>query len=423
MVAPDITPLARPLSQKWLSTLVNLAIVVCICAPLLDKTLTKTVAGILLLSAIPLTLFARYLHLPNAGTARLFAWLSTGLLASIVLNITLLDNILNDDGKTGLYSFYLIPLLLLPWLRLSRLNKQWFSLALALIAIISGTQALLEYSYYQVRAGEILHGQPIPFGNLSLCCALLCLLFIHRHNSSIYNAVLSTAVIMGILASLLSLTRGGWIALPAVLLFIALHRLPSLGPRKLITTTILAIGLSAVTLIATEPGKQVQARFTLAYDEAQSYFSENTSSTSVGVRFALWSIAWQGFQEAPLFGQGIASFYEFKQQAIEGENLNPELARFRHPHNEYLELLFSRGIFGTAVFIIYLGVLLILFRRRLLDADLSLCGQTLILCYLIFSLTESFFSLHVSLFFFVVICTILFYLNDNPDKSSEAPTT
>lgn len=408
-------PVKQRLLQQWLPLTATLWAIACLWLPLLDRSLTKNAAALILISAVPLALLSRHLGKPDAPTARRFAWFSLGLLASVVLNIALLDNILDDGGKTGLYSFYLIPLLLLPLLKLGQLDKQRFSIALALIAITSGILALIEYSYFQTRAGELLHGQPIPFGNLSLCCALLCLLFIHRDNSRRYNALLIAAVILGSVASLLSLTRGGWIAIPVALLFIGLHRLPSLNLRKLVAGAVLGTALGLIALTATEPGRQIQARFTLAYDEAQSYLREGTVGTSVGVRFALWGIAFEGFQEAPLLGQGIASFYDYKQRAIEAVPAAAQLERYRHPHNEYLELLFGRGLIGSAVFLLYLGGVFLLFRR-LRDSDLALCGQTLILSYLIFCLTESFFSLHVALFFFVVICTILFYLHDQSSK-------
>jgi Undecaprenyl-phosphate galactose phosphotransferase WbaP len=72
-------------------------------------------------------------------------------------------------------------------------------------------------------------------------------------------------------------------------------------------------------------------------------------------RLPFWNAAWQGIQERPVLGWGVAGFSDYFQQTW------PERSRARivpaHPHNLFLHAWFERGLFGLAAVLLFIAIL------------------------------------------------------------------
>ncbi len=71
-------------------------------------------------------------------------------------------------------------------------------------------------------------------------------------------------------------------------------------------------------------------------------------------RIGLWLVAWRMFEESPLLGKGLHTFWEFYIGYVRDVALPPgyapELTYVPWPHNLYLEILAERGILGGVAF-------------------------------------------------------------------------
>lgn len=72
-------------------------------------------------------------------------------------------------------------------------------------------------------------------------------------------------------------------------------------------------------------------------------------------RARFWKVTIDAIQESPVFGKGAGS----TEGLIEGT-----IGQIRHPHNDYLRILYDYGYFGLALWIVGLGALIVGLWRR-----------------------------------------------------------
>ncbi|MGA7303484.1 MAG: O-antigen ligase family protein, partial [Rhodothermales bacterium] len=130
------------------------------------------------------------------------------------------------------------------------------------------------------------------------------------------------------------------------------------------------------------------------------------ADTSVGARLEMWRAAWQLFVRHPLLGVGTGGFRHAISRLTSDGEIAPVVARFDHPHNEYLAQLSSRGLVGFGTLVVLFWFMAVDCRRGLrspLDeyAAASACGLVLIAGYGIFGLTETIFTHSLAIAFFV----------------------
>jgi O-antigen ligase len=134
---------------------------------------------------------------------------------------------------------------------------------------------------------------------------------------------------LGTLATVLSFSRGGYLALAAVAVGLALsHRRRAL---------LLAGGLVGAVALYLVPaiGRRVRAEVDL----------NNGANTLVG-RFHLWAAALRMLRDHPIFGAGLSGY-----STAVGPYWNPTHAdRFSYPHNIVLNAWTETGVLGVASF-------------------------------------------------------------------------
>lgn len=333
---------------------------------------------------------------------------STRLLAGLILALGVLWSL--DTGprpgiaSTELLAKYLAALACLGFLMSTppRPSALWAGLAVG--GLGSGVVALVQ----TVGLGlERAHGftNAIQYGNLSLLIgimALAALLVLWPHLTAIQRVWLACGGALGLVGSLLSETRGGWLALlpmAAVLMLVLARR--GLGAR--VWRAALALGVASALAWPFVHG-ELQARLDLASSEVQAYVQRHEAATSIGQRLEHWRLAARMGSERPLFGWGGAYDAE-KRRQVEAGLADPFVLGFGHAHNEILDTFARRGLIGVALLLLYLLLPLWLFWPRAArigagDGDLvaatrlalGLVGILLPLGYLGFGLTQVFFS-------------------------------
>lgn len=263
----------------------------------------------------------------------------------------------------------------------------------------------------------------IQFGGLAILLALMCALVLAacwQHITRTLRAALLVGLMMGVLASLLSLSRGSWLALLLSLpLWIFL-----LSRWRSARLAWVACGLlcSAAVVLGSIKGPAVAERWTELYRESANYLSgaPGSAQTSNGHRLEHWRLALSMGSERPLLGWGLKGYVEEKQRRVTAGLVDPVVLQFGHAHNEWLDLWMKRGLLGLVALTFLYGVPLVLFwpRSRTLVGQaeqppdavvlaLYLCGLALPVLYLGFGLTQVFFahnSGNMSYLFLLALC-------------------
>jgi len=265
------------------------------------------------------------------------------------------------------------------------------------------------------RPGGLIN--PITFGDLALVLALVALAGAIDLRQHARQALLCGAgVLAGLGASLLTGTRGGWIAL-ALAALVLLRHLRMLDSRRV--RVLLAAGAALLASAWLVPAFGVQARFAQGVADARLWYEGGSVWTNVGTRLELWKGALLLIREHPLlgldFGACRARLAEFAQQG----QLDPLVLPLPHLQNDALQAFATGGVVGFLAWAGILAAPLLFFSRRLgagvraPQFAAALAGTMVVLGYLGFGLTEViFWSMKGSLFYALMVFLLMgFCLN------------
>lgn len=282
-------------------------------------------------------------------------------------------------------------------------------------ALLAGLVAM-DQVWWQILLGAEgrAHGtvNPIIFGNMSLLLAALSLAslgyFAQQHRALVVLPLLST--VMGMAASFLSGSRGGWLALPALAVVFLWY-----ARRRMQAWQYLAIGGGLIILCAVvyyAPQSSVRTRIDSASQEFSDYFSKHLVSTSIGARLEMSKAALLVFREHPLLGAGMGGFARETQELIGAGRLDASIAAFNHPHNEYVAALATRGMVGLASLLLLFGIVAKFFYDLTQQAQartrmFGLAGLIVVVCYAHFGITGDTFDRTLPITFFTFLVAVL----------------
>lgn len=265
------------------------------------------------------------------------------------------------------------------------------------------------------RPGGLINA--ITFGDLSLLLGLVALAgAVDLRGKPRQAGLLGIGALAGVVASVMTGTRGGWLALPLAAL-VLLPQLRRLGVRHVGALA----GAGAVLLAAVwfTPGLGMHARFVEGVSEARTWYQGGNVWTNVGTRLELWKGALMLIEERPLLGRDVdAGRARLAEYAREGR-LDPMVLELPHLHNDGLQVLATGGVVGFAFWAAILLAPLAFFLRRL-GSDgrspqfaVALAGVLVVVAYIGFGLTEViFWSMKGSLFYALMVFMLMgFCLN------------
>lgn len=283
--------------------------------------------------------------------------------------------------------------------------------------IAAGILAAMQYAEIGRAEGFT---NAIRFGNIAMLMALVCgsawfFTFFQKKERFLF---LVAAGLAGA-ASILSLSRGGWLmllALPCVVFFIFQDK------RKYATYLVLAMvpALFMVTLLP-----PVKERIVKANTEITGYFADKDQyvTTSLGARLEQWKVAlWMG-AEKPVTGWGDAAIEGGKLDYIQQSHAHPSIMNYNHAHNDFIETWARRGAVGVVILFfvygmpVYLILLAYTANKKITNKDKNLhelnklfliFGCLVYSGYLVFGLSDVFFTFVIShnFYIFTLICTL-----------------
>ena len=330
------------------------------------------------------------------------AAMPTAMLISALLNPAAPRNVPFAYGRLWLFGLALFALLQLRPKQLE--SVQWGCVAGALASVV--------WAYLELRIGRPdkigAFANAIPFGNLSLLMGLFSLISIGWSNRDGWPLILLRVFAggAGLYASYLSQSRGGWIAIP-ILLLIAVATLRHVSWKKRATALLVFFALLVTVCVSSS---MVRTRFGQAMEDIHAYQAGQTN-TSVGIRFQLWKAATLMLTRHPLAGVGRGQF-EPALKAIHAEGLiTQEATAFEHAHNEFLYNGATLGVLGIGALLALYLVPAVYFLRAALCDDRVLrttggMGLTLCVGFVLFGLTEVMLIIAQTVVFYSVMVAV-----------------
>jgi O-antigen ligase len=198
------------------------------------------------------------------------------------------------------------------------------------------------------RAGDT-YINPIEFGDtctqlalISLCGTQVALQHPRRIPCLWF---LITGFTLGVVGSVLSGTRGAWLAGLITLTFLGWWYVGR-HSKRLLALVVLAVGLTAALLAQYAP---VAERLQTMRQEINNYQQQGNAASSVGARMQMWQFASALAQQRPLLGWAQKGYDAERTRQLEQNQLDPLLANFNHPHNDYLDAAAKRGLLGLLI--------------------------------------------------------------------------
>lgn len=334
----------------------------------------------------------------------------TVLAVGVPLSIDLLH-----ENKISLDPY--LALLFLPALSIviyrNRVRADVFFTGVAVAAVLACGLAIYQHFYTGIgRARGFMN--PIPFGDV---CVLFSLTLIVRATGiwktrPAYATFLGFGMICGAYASLLSGSKGGWLALLAGLLIGGWRFLSHFNLRSRSKSVLLISLLFCGSLILPEQSiRRVESGLNGALHWIET---GEISEGSVSARFEMWNWGFLGFQQSPLIGLPKEDLLVLRQKAVDDGLLDPKILQFPDTKdNEFINQAANRGLVGLLISAMTFAIPFLVFRRYSggLDnesKDLSLTGQLLVLSFVEFGLSVSIWG--TSTFRFVYISWIVLLL-------------
>jgi len=264
------------------------------------------------------------------------------------------------------------------------------------------------------------HTNAIQWGNLAMLMAVMLLVqasSIHQRFRWPGKLLAAVAVLAALHASVLSQSRGGWLAL-LLAIPLGLVLLYQIDRRALGRVV---LGLVVLLALVTALNYRVVAeRMHIMEKEVQTYDAKGDASSSVGQRMEHWRFAVDMIKEKPLIGWGFGPYMEEKAARVAAGKYQQSIVEYKFVHNEVLDVLVKRGIVGLIALLVFYALPIWMFwptRERLArHADaavraqvlaLRLSGLSIPVLYIGFGLTQVFFAHNSGIMFylFMVIVT------------------
>lgn len=265
------------------------------------------------------------------------------------------------------------------------------------------------------------YSNAIQWGNIALLMATMlaiqvCIFW--KSLSGLHRCWAIVSILLGVEASLLSASRGGWIALfaviPVLAFFVFRYRRPVF--KKFCAILILA---SVVLMIANT--NMLSDRWKLMQQEVSGYFDASRVNTSLGIRFEQYRSAVEMIKEKPLLGWGMRGYLDEMHNRVDAGRYDPSIREFNFIHHEFIDLWVKTGLVGMfvqAFAYIYIFLLFWPTARRMKalennpflwksEFSVRLCGITLVLMYVMFGQSVQFFVMNSGIIFFVFPVIIL----------------
>jgi len=293
-------------------------------------------------------------------------------------------------------------LLMLPvFFLLRRYIVDWRLVAVGMSIGVFITVSVAHYEVYflGLDRAEGLSNHTIPFSELMVAADLLLwMLMIHAWNKGekILSYFLLLSSIVAFYGSLLSATRGAWLAYMFMILIWLIHTIKnSLSNKKYFLSKPILLRLLFAVIVffavsQTHQYETIKSRTSNTINDINNGNYQGASSS----RLSIFKDVASHIEKYP-FGIGTRNF----------EKIDPNGYPY-NAHNQLLNIWVENGIQGVISFLLLIGFSFRFFWKNLNHSNSTIsvyasCGLMLIVSYIIFSQTQTIFDHHQTLIFFI----------------------
>lgn len=285
-------------------------------------------------------------------------------------------------------------------------------------AVLTAILAASELSTPYARATGFTGG--IQFGNLGLLLGVFALgialfgLEAKKHTSFVVLAFV--AGVAGVFVSIASGSRGGWVALPVVVLvfygaYVKRQNALRLGVFVILGALLLLGAASQIPSIKTRVD-QVQTNLI--------EYKKGNVNTSIGVRLSLWQAELQLIAQRPLTGWNKAQHAVALENMVKQHKVDETSSKLANSHNTFLELWIYTGLFGLLGVLFLFGVAGYGFLIKIRSSNpytkfAAVSGLNLVLSYMIFSQTQIMLGRNNTLVFFLLMLCLFWGMMRHTD--------
>ncbi len=197
----------------------------------------------------------------------------------------------------------------------------------------------LGFAAYGVERGV---GGTIGANNMSLMCLFILPLLIHwifYARSNIFKFIAVILVLVDLLGLVSTVSRGGFLNLLIMIIFLALEH------RKRFTPRYFGILLAAIGVVFILGILAVPQSF---YERQKTLLKGRQADKAISQRAAYLDVGWESFLENPILGTGTDTFKEVWVNSLTALDFSQQP---RGAHNTYMEVLVGSGIVGLLIFL------------------------------------------------------------------------
>jgi len=292
-----------------------------------------------------------------------------------------------------------------------RLEAVWLGASLGALGGL-GIALYQRFILEMPRAEGFQH--PIMFGDVAMLLGLLALVglahALHTRRPRWMLVLYLAASLAGLVTSLLSGTRGGWVGLPVILFALYRYYAPVL-PRRLWLGSL--IGFALMGLMAyTIPATGVADRIHQAMHEVKTFHQDTGAESSVGARLELWRAGAMLVDEAGLLGLSEAQVHDRLRALVDQGTVRAPVLEQAHFHNEIIEHWIRHGLLGLlALLALYILPLRTFMRLATAHAPelkaAAVAGVVSLTAIIDFGLTQKFFGHQIGIMAFGFTVTVL----------------
>ena len=206
----------------------------------------------------------------------------------------------------------------------------------------------------------------VEFAMYLLVLALLSMLQAMRADTPRADRWLhGVAVVVGLYGAVLTQSRGPLLSFAPVYLGLMLWQAlrSQRWKRAFVPFAAVLLGMFAVTATL---HREMVDRLVDVPAQISDYGDSAAGSTgAIGERLEMWRIAWRAFTAHPLAGIGLDQFGAYARAQVATGTASASIAKYVHPHSEYLESMIAGGVPALLVLLLFLSVPAYFFARHL----------------------------------------------------------
>ena len=332
-----------------------------------------------------------------------------------------------QQAPAGYYEMY-IPFLWAPLIFLAvldgRVDRRFIWLGCLLGAGLACALAIYQSIHLGEQRPSGFLTSPIFFGNNALLLGSVALAGRHdppfNLRKPIWLALASAGFLLGLAASLMTLSKGGWPFAPLVLAWVVVEDFWRASRRERLSLIVVAV--TFVVLLPLMPINSTLDRINAAATGAMEWFrSGQMVEGSVSPRLELWKLGLTIWPEKPWLGHTREGVTERIQEKFAQNDGTPGLSGLGALHSEPIQILAEKGLAGLLSWALVYAVSAVVFWRAYarpepVSKTMGQAGLITLVGSFVFGLSDTYLIWNVNrqiFVFFVMTMAALLLLERN----------